>query len=469
MDETRNDYIADALSEVSEDKVAQAALPKRKLTKRRFLTAVAAVLVIVLIANIGFIPGAISAKAVSTASDSRAPSRNDFEDFSEYWALREQLEDDVTEALATLAPFFQESAALYMSDSGSENRIWSPVNAYIALATLAEVTGGNSRRQILDALGTPDLSTLRSQVSALWEEVYQDDGKEISILANSLWLSDGLSYNQQTMDDLSYYYYTSIYQTDLNSKKATTALQTWLNNNTGGLLKKNVSTSSFPQDAVLTLASTVYLQSKWVDEFSAANNTRDIFHAPSGDTTVTYMNKKETKTYYYWGESYGAVALSLKNGCKMWFILPDEDKTVDDVLAQGQYLEHILGAMVYEDNDSQRYVKANLSVPKFDVTSSADLTQMLQSMGITDIFDLEASDFTAITSDSPVTITAVNQAARVIIDEQGVKAASYIELPGAGAAAPPEEIIDFILNRPFLFVIADSSGIPLFTGVVNNP
>ena len=69
-----------------------------------------------------------------------------------------------------------------------------------------------------------------------------------------------------------------------------------------------------------------------------------------------------------------------------------------------------------------------------------------------------------------MTLTGVNQAARVIIDEQGVKAASYLEFPGAGAAMPPEEIIDFILDRPFVFVIADTqTGIPLFTGVVNEP
>ena len=54
------------------------------------------------------------------------------------------------------------------------------------------------------------------------------------------------------------------------------------------------------------------------------------------------------------------------------------------------------------------------------------------------------------------------------IDEEGVKAATYIELPGAGSAEPPEEIIDFILDRPFLFVI-EKENIPIFTGCVNNP
>ena len=54
------------------------------------------------------------------------------------------------------------------------------------------------------------------------------------------------------------------------------------------------------------------------------------------------------------------------------------------------------------------------------------------------------------------------------IDEKGVTAASYIELGwGAGAAAPVDEIIDFVLNRPFVFAIATTESVPLFIGTIN--
>ena len=46
---------------------------------------------------------------------------------------------------------------------------------------------------------------------------------------------------------------------------------------------------------------------------------------------------------------------------------------------------------------------------------------------------------------------------------------SYIELNfGAGAAEPPDEIIDFVLDRPFVFVVTKDQ-IPLFVGTVNTP
>ena len=35
-----------------------------------------------------------------------------------------------------------------------------------------------------------------------------------------------------------------------------------------------------------------------------------------------------------------------------------------------------------------------------------------------------------------------------------------------GSPMPPEEIIDFVLNKPFLFIIT-SGQIPLFAGVIN--
>ncbi len=460
------DKLLQALNEISDRKLAEAATHKKR-KKHPILRAVAAVLVLALLISLPRPPMAIPAQAVSTASESRVGDRPDARDeaFDAWLDARNLAQAGAQEAMGNLMPFFQQSAAAHMSGT-QENRVWSPVNGYIALAMLAELTEGDSRQQILDLLNTSDLTTLRRQVGAIWETVYKDDGHEICTLANSLWLDDSLSYDQTAMNSLAYHHYASVYQVDLDSRKAGKSLQGWLNNNTGGLLRKNTAGAAFPEDAVFTLASTVYLQSKWSKEFSAARNTPGIFHAPSGDREVTYMNKKELQTNYYWGDSFGAVHLFLKNGTKMWFFLPDEDKTVDDVLAEGQYMTYL----THQDTEeNSMYMKVNLSVPKFDISSAADLTQTLQALGITDVFDLQRSNFTALTSDTPIVLTAVNQAARIIVDEQGVKAASYIELPGAGAAAPPEEIIDFILDRPFLFVIADNNGIPIFTGVVNEP
>jgi len=38
-----------------------------------------------------------------------------------------------------------------------------------------------------------------------------------------------------------------------------------------------------------------------------------------------------------------------------------------------------------------------------------------------------------------------------------------------GSAMPPSEEVDFVADRPFLFVITGRDGLPLFVGVVNQP
>ena len=141
---------------------------------------------------------------------------------------------------------------------------------------------------------------------------------------------------------------------------------------------------------------------------------------------------------------------------------------MDDVLKDGNYLELLMPGE-YGEQENSKYLYVNWTIPKFDVSSSADLSDSFKALGVTDVFSIADSDFTAITSDMPVYLTGVNQAARVMVDEEGVKAASYIEIPGAGAAQPPEDEVDMVLDRPFVFVITSTGGIPLFTGVVNEP
>ena len=68
-----------------------------------------------------------------------------------------------------------------------------------------------------------------------------------------------------------------------------------------------------------------------------------------------------------------------------------------------------------------------------------------------------------------VFLSSAKHAVRVAIDEEGVTAAAYTVMMEAGAAEPPDEEIDFTLDRPFVFAITARSGLPLFVGIVNAP
>ncbi|MBQ2901452.1 MAG: hypothetical protein IJE49_06340 [Agathobacter sp.] len=470
----RHEKILTALEEISDKHIEEAENPPKKRKRTFWKVAVAAALVIVVGLNILNAPSMIMAYTVAEASEPRLPEHPDLDDYEDREEWRADVEawdaqvaarnENADVAMSGLYSFFVDGNRQFLQTEQNENKIWSPINAYIGLAMATELTEGETRQQILDIFDVEDNDELRKQVSAVWESVYQNRSNEICVLANSLWLEKGLEYNQEAMDALGYHYYASVYQGDLGSNQTNKDIAAWINNNTGKFLSNSTKNIQLSPETILALYSTLYFQARWSDEFSERNNTDSVFHTPNGDIQAEYMNKELYHMNYYWGENFSAVNMWLKNGCHMWFILPDEGMTTEDVLNNGTYMDMLLS----NKWENKKYMKVNFSVPKFDVASTLDLSDGLKAMGVTKVFTEYEAEFTNLTSDSPIWLTGANQSVRVQIDEEGVKAATYIEFPGAGAAEPPKEIIDFVLDRPFLFVITNEN-IPLFTGCVNNP
>ena len=369
-----------------------------------------------------------------------------------------------------LDEFLTSSTAQFLPGAESENRIYSPLNVYLALSMLAETAGGNSREQLLDLLGTDSIEDLRTLANALWRDHYRDDGVVTSVLANSMWLNENLGehYVQNTLDTLARDYYASSFSGEMGSEGYDQALRTWLNEQTGNRLKEQAAGLELAPDTVLALASTVCFKASWASRFSEENTWKDIFHAPGRDLTVDFMHSSSSQTYY-WADRFSAVSLSFKGyEYEMWLILPDEGYSPDDLLTTGEAVEFLL-ADKYDYADS-KYLTVNLSMPKFDVSSSTDLIVGLKALGVTDVFDYTVSDFTSLTDLPEVYVSQAVHAVRVTADEEKVEAAAYTVINIApGAAPPPAEEIDFVLDRPFVFAITGDSGLPLFTGVVNRP
>lgn len=114
------------------------------------------------------------------------------------------------------------------------------------------------------------------------------------------------------------------------------------------------------------------------------------------------------------------------------------------------------------------YPMVKLSVPKFKVSGKQDLRDMLGKLGVTDVLDPAKADFTALTSDAKdFFLSKADHAAVVEIDEKGVSAAAYTDL-GILGAGMPQKTLEFVLDRPFVFVVTGWDGSVLFTGVVRN-
>lgn len=384
------------------------------------------------------------------------------------WALRDQPEGyqdgfDV---------FFSNSTRVFLSDAEAKNKVYSPLCLYMALGMSAEITDGNTRRQILDALAQEDIDTLRSHARSIWQANYMDDGMAKCVLATSLWTNNKFTYDQNTIDTLASNYYSSVFTGDPASKQYNKLLRDWLNEQTDGLLEDHVSnidmTPGMDLETVLTLASTVNYSGKWNNKFSKDNTRPGTFYSPNGDVQCDFMNAKRDMTYF-WGDKFASVSLGLENNGSMRFILPDEGISAEELLNDDEALGFMINAGGAARYPNSEYVTVNMSVPKFDVSSGIDLEDGLRELGVTDIFDVESSDFTPLTdSVDIVRLDKATQASRVMIDEEGCKAASLTIMLNAGAGRPTGEA-DFVLDRPFIFEIISETGLPLFVGIVNDP
>ena len=371
-----------------------------------------------------------------------------------------------------LTPWFRGSIRQFLSDADGENRVFSPLNLTMALAMLAEATDGESRQQLLALLGAGDLDDLRSAAGSLWLQSYQDDGLTASLLASSFWLNRGLSYEQSTLDKLARYYYASAFRGLMGSPEYDALLQSWINEQTGGLLEKQASELHLDPLTVLALVTTLYFKAPWADEFSSYFTREDVFHSPDGEEQVSFLHGSREMSWY-WGEHFSAVGLYMGNGGAMWFLLPEEGLSPEELLGDEEAMDFLL----LPDKDAwekQKSPLVHLTIPKFDVSSDLELSDGLQALGLTDVFDSTLSDFSPLTTDlEEIYVSRVQHAARVKIDEEGCEAAAYtvIEAPAEEALLeePEREEVDFVLDRPFLFVVTNAGGLPLFAGVVNHP
>ena len=469
----KSERLQNAIGMIDADLVERSEKPIKRKRKIKVASVVAAMLVCAIGFGIFFgnqSPFVLSIHAISVA---QYPKMSKYPlggiVFTEQWREDQKKQYAYFGASKGLSSFVRATAAEILSGNETENRVYSPMSLYMALAMTAELTDGNTRAQILDLLGAENMDSLRTQANAVWNANYNDDGAVTSILASSVWLDKKISYKKETFELLADTYYTSSYQGEMGSDSMNRALQAWLNDQTDGKLKNQIEKISFDPMTVLGLATTVYFQAKWSTEFSKTNTEKEIFHGAQKDVTVDFMKQTQQYGIYYWGELFSATSKSMEGSGQMFWILPDENVSTETLLQNEEFLNFI---GVLNKWENKKGLKVNLSVPKFDVSFDTDLIENLKNLGVTDCFSDEASDFSPIFENTdeivPMEIDEIRHGTRVSIDEEGVVGMAYTVLEfGATSAMPLDDEIDFVVDRPYIFVITGEDGSVMFIGVVN--
>ncbi len=472
----KKEDLANAVGEIRDEYLTEAgqARQEKKKKKRAVWIRVAAMAACICIA-VGVVWRLIPTKAMAyEIASAKYPTCTPFPneaDYKDWKAFDEAVEAWKRERIAAwqmkpatdgMNEYFEKSIRQFLGGSEGENRVFSPVNLYMALAMLAESTDGSTRGELLDLLGETEITALRDRASDVWNALYVDDGAMTRLLANSVWLNEGMTYHADTLDLLANRYYASSFHGVMGSDDYNDVLRDWLNEQTGGLLRDEANGMGFSDNTVLALASSIYFKARWANEFIPSYTAPAVFHGPDGDVTTDFMNKTAFAPCYF-GKHYTAtVEYFSNNGGQMWLILPDEDATVDDVLADEEFYEMLFGEWPCET------MTVELSVPKFDVSSSANLVDGLRALGVQDVFEAGRADFSPML-DGEAYVSEVNHAARVLIDEEGCTAAAFTLIAAEGTSEMTADPIRLNFDRPFLFVVTSEQSLPLFCGIVQMP
>jgi serpin B len=148
-------------------------------------------------------------------------------------------------------------------------------------------------------------------------------------------------------------------------------------------------------------------------------------------------------------------------------ILPNEGVSLET------YVNQMTGDSFLKLMNSTGKERADCWLPKFKYEYSAELSDPLKALGLTDAFNSGLADFKQMgsTSQGNLSIGSVLHKTFIEVDEAGTKAGAATEVTmvssSAGPTAEPKKIV---FDRPFVYAIIDTqTKLPIFIGTVNNP
>lgn len=404
--------------------------------------------------------GPVGSVLARAAAAPKYPEALSFEEYSGY-AIRQA--NPMDEALpGYLLDFAQKSAPLFLSQGG-ENGVYSPLSLWYALAICAEGSQGETRAQFLSALSLPQGYNLSTQARALYNRLYLDNEIGALTLHTSLWLNREFALQDSFLSRATDSFYAAIFQEDFSDPATGVLMGDWVAETTQGLL--GGTPLELDADVALSLLTTLYYSDQWIEAFDRAENEILPFSNADGTQVQGEFLTRDYDSCAYWeGERFLAVRLSTNTGSAMYLYLPSEGTDPAALLEDPD----LLSPLLEKDHENGPYAELTLKIPKFTISGQLDLSEGLKALGISDAFQLGKADFSPMAK-GDLALAQASQEATVSIDEQGITAAAFTNL-GWGMGGPPEadRHIDFILDRPFLFLIAGGSdNLPLFWGIVN--
>ena len=350
---------------------------------------------------------------------------------------------------------------LQSTEQTGESTLLSPLSVTLALSMAANGAEGETLAQFQEALGGVSLEALNAACQSLLSDYRQLGGSTRASIANSLWVDPERQISETFIGRCIGSYGAEVFQGELSSSGIVHDVNRWVSKQTKGLIPELVQ-QPFPEDTAALLINALYLNNTWDLEFDPiSTHPRKFTHSGGQVEQMDFLHHSFTDLLYLQGEGAQGVVLPYDDGRLAFVaILPDSP----DLRGWLDSLDGNVLSQLVQGAEEQRFFR--LAFPKFEAEWSGSLQEMLTDMGLEAAFTPGLADFSRMGDRSNgYYLSEVLHAAKLQVNEKGTEAAAATLLGAGSGAPPPDEGIELLLDRPFLYGIFDrQNGLPLFLG-----
>lgn len=353
-------------------------------------------------------------------------------------------------------------ASLLRALKTSGNTVFSPASVAAALKMTLAGARGETAAELARALRLADPDDAAASLEELG--ALDSDGELTLRAPNTMWLDETLTVRETYLEALAGS--TSVERCDFAGAPGPSRerINAAVERQTEGKITNLLAPALITPATRLILVNAIYLHALWQHPFPAEDTEDQNFYPERMSPAPTPTMRLETRMSYHAGGGCQSVLLPYRGGnLAMAIVLPDGPLSE---FAPGFDLASELEHLCRED--AQRRVR--LSLPRFRVESSFRLKDVLQALGVRLAFTDDA-DFGGICAE-PVAVADVVHKAFIDVAEEGTEAAAAtaVVFRAAGMIRRPEPDVTLVVDRPFLFAIADTeTGLPLFQGQFTRP
>ncbi|MFZ5974307.1 MAG: serpin family protein [Bacillota bacterium] len=345
-----------------------------------------------------------------------------------------------------------------------KNVLISPASIALALGMTyngARSTTAAQMRNVLHLQGM-DAQTVNDGFLGMAHRLDQESEKVTVQLSNALWANKDVKIGDTFIQTNKKYFGAMLANMDFADPNTVKTINDWVKESTNGKIDKILDQPIDPQ-TILFIMNAIYFDGSWTKPFKAENTKQETFHGLNGDKQVSMMHQREIFEHAKIDGGQMAFLPYGSGDLGMYIVLPDEDSSIAGTVAK-------LDANTWKQwTESLGSAEGDIGLPQFKLEYETHLKDVLSKMGMADAFLDTEADFSGIAEN--VSIKDVRHKAFIDVDEKGTRAAAVTSVEMRETAAlDPKDTFAMLMDRPFLFAIADKkSGTILFMGTVVDP